>query len=590
MKNFFKYTLATILGGIITFFLAFLIFAGIIGGIVASSGDDSSVVVKENTILKIQFKEAIVDREPLDPMADFNFTGDKDNSIKGLNTILRSIKAAAEDDNISGIYLDVNTFAGGGLATLESVRNALLDFKTSGKFIYSYAEGYSQKAYYIASVSDSIFVNPAGSVEIAGIGAQLMFFKNALDKFGVEMQIIRGPNNKFKSAVEPFMYDKMSPANREQMNVFLGSIWNNMVAQMSESRGVSTTDFNIYIDSLWASDPNRALELNLIDGVKYIDEVREILAAKVGVEYKDMETISLADYSTTVSKKNVLAKEKIAVIYAVGEIKSGEGNDEIIGSDRIAKAVCKARKDTTIKAIVLRVNSPGGSALASEVMWRELVLAKNTKPLVVSMGNYAASGGYYIACMADKIVAQPNTLTGSIGVFGMIPNFKKLMNEKIGITTDQVSTNANSVMGVFTPLTPYQIKTIQKGVVRIYGTFISHVAEGRNMTVEQVDAIGQGRVWSGTNAVEIGLVDEIGNLDRAIEIAAEMANIEEYKIKELPKRKNPLEEMFKQFGSNVKLKLVKNELGDNVKYYNYLQTLKNMDGVQARLPYFIDIN
>ena len=588
MKNFIKYTFATILGGIITFFLAFFILAGIIGAMVASSSEGKTVTVKENTILKVNLSSAIVDREPLDPMAEFNF-GDKENSVKGLNTVINTLKAAAADDKIKGIYFDANGFAGGGLATLESLRNALLDFKASGKFIISYSEIYDQKNYYIASVADEIYLNPAGGMEIKGIGAQLMFFKNALDKFGVDMQIIRGPNNKFKSAVEPFMYDKMSDANRKQMTVFLGSIWDNMVAQMSASRGISVADFNTIADSLWASDPAKALELKLIDGVKYIDEVDIILANKVGAELDDVNTISIADYSTTVKRKNVLAKEKIAVIYAVGEIKSGEGNDEIIGSERIAKAVRKARKDSTIKAIVLRVNSPGGSALASEVMWRELVLAKNTKPLVVSMGNYAASGGYYIACMADKIVAQPNTLTGSIGVFGMIPNFQKLMNDKLGITTDQVATNANSVLGVFTPLTPFQLKSIQKGVVRIYGTFISHVAEGRNMTVEQVDAIGQGRVWSGTNAKEIGLIDELGNLERAIDIAAELANIEDYKIKEMPKRKNPLEEMMKQFGKSVKMKIISSELGETTKYYNYLQTLNEMDEIQARLPYFIDI-
>ncbi len=588
MKNFIKYTFATILGGIITFFLAFFILAGIIGAMVASSSEGTAVTVKENTILKVNLSSAIVDREPLDPMAEFNF-GDKENSVKGLNTVINTLKAAAADDKIKGIYFDANGFAGGGLATLESLRNALLDFKASGKFIISYSEIYDQKNYYIASVADEIYLNPAGGMEIKGIGAQLMFFKNALDKFGVDMQIIRGPNNKFKSAVEPFMYDKMSDANRKQMTVFLGSIWDNMVAQMSASRGISVADFNTIADSLWASDPAKALELKLIDGVKYIDEVDIILANKVGAELDDVNTISIADYSTTVKRKNVLAKEKIAVIYAVGEIKSGEGNDEVIGSERIAKAVRKARKDSTIKAIVLRVNSPGGSALASEVMWRELVLAKNTKPLVVSMGNYAASGGYYIACMADKIVAQPNTLTGSIGVFGMIPNFQKLMNDKLGITTDQVATNANSVLGVFTPLTPFQLKSIQKGVVRIYGTFISHVAEGRNMTVEQVDAIGQGRVWSGTNAKEIGLIDELGNLERAIDIAAELANIEDYKIKEMPKRKNPLEEMMKQFGKSVKMKIISSELGETTKYYNYLQTLNEMDEIQARLPYFIDI-
>ncbi len=590
MKNFFKYTLATIVGGIITFFLAFLIITGMIAGLASSvsSGDNSMVTVDDNTILKVEFSSPVVDREPLNPFAEFNFGEDKE-SIKGLNTIINTLEAASKDDKIKGIYLDVNTFAVGGMATLESVRKALEDFKASGKFIYTYSENYSQGAYYVASVSDKLFLNPAGGMELKGIGAELMFYKNALDKFGVDMQIIRGPGNKFKSAVEPFMYDKMSDPNRKQMQVFLGSIWDNMLGQISKSRGISTKDLNVYADSLWADDPARALDLKLVDGVKYYDEVETILADKIGVKVEKLKMLSLADYSSTVKKKNVLAKEKIAVIYAVGEIKSGQGNDQTIGSERIAAAVEKARKDSTIKAIVLRVNSPGGSALASEIMWRELVLAKEAKPLVVSMGNYAASGGYYIACMADKIVAQPNTLTGSIGVFGMIPNFQKLMTEELGITTDRVSTNANSVVGVYNPLTPYQLKSIQKGVVRIYGTFISHVAEGRNMTIEQVDAIGQGRVWSGSNAIEIGLVDELGDLDRAIEIAAEMAKVTDFKLKEMPKRSNPFEEMMKQFGATVKMKVMHSELGDNVKYYNYLQTLKNMDGVQARLPFFIDV-
>ncbi len=591
MKNFFKYTLATILGGIITFFLVFFIGTAIIAGIAASVGsaNESVVVVDNNTILNLKFSSSVVDREPLDPFEGFNFN-DEPKGVSGLNTIIKTIKAASKDDKIKGIYLDANSFAAGGLANLEAIRNALIDFKASGKFIFSYAEVYSQKAYYIASVSDNIYVNPVGMIEFKGLGAELMFFKNAMDKLGVDMQIIRGPNNKFKSAVEPFMYDKMSPANRKQMEVFLGSIWDNMVKQISVSRSISVEDLNIIADSLWAEDPQKAIKLKLIDGIKYYDEIVEILANKIDVDAEDLEMLSFADYSSTVKKANVLVKEKIAVIYAVGEIKSGEGNDEVIGSARIAKAISKARKDSTVKAIVLRVNSPGGSALASEIMWRELILAKQAKPLVVSMGNLAASGGYYISCMADKIVAQPNTLTGSIGVFGMIPNFKELLNDKIGITTDQVSTNANGIVGVFSPLTPFQHKTIQNSVVRIYKTFVNHVAQGRKMTFEQVDAIGQGRVWSGANAVEIGLVDELGNLDRAIEIAAEMAKLDKFKLKEYPKRKNPLEEMMKKFGASVKMKIISSELGDNVKYYNYVKEINSIDGIQTRLPYFININ
>jgi len=588
MKNFLKYTFATVVGSIITFFVVVLIVFITIG---ISSSSEDVIQVKENTVLKVKLSSGMIDREPLNPLAKFGFLGSGDSDIKGLNKILAAISAAKEDDNIKGIYLDGASIGSGGLATLEALRTALVDFQSSGKFIYAYSEYYTQRSYYIASVSNKIFVNPAGAVEIKGLGAQLMFFKNSLDKLGVDMQIIRGPNNKFKSAVEPFMYDKMSEANREQMKVFLGSIWDNMVQQISKSRNISVSDFNQIADSLWASNPEKAKSLTIVDELAYYDQVKEALMEKMEVKKeKDLNCMSLSDYSSTLSPKKITAKKKIAVIYAVGEIQSGEGNDEVIGSERIAKAVAKARKDSTIKAIVLRVNSPGGSALASEVMWRELVLAKDAKPLVVSMGDYAASGGYYIACMADKIVAQPNTLTGSIGVFGMIPNLEKFMSEKLGITTDEVSTNANSIVGTMKPLTPYQHKAIQTEVVNIYNTFIGHVADGRGMTTAEVDAIGQGRVWSGINAIDIGLVDELGGLDRAIEIAAEMAGVEDYKVIERPKRSNPFEEMMKQFGANAKASIIENELGNNVKYYNYLKSIQNMDGFQTRLPFFIEVN
>jgi protease-4 len=584
MKNFIKYTFASMLGILLLFLI--LLFIGI--GI--GSSQEEPIKVKDNSILKVTLNK-IVEREPLNPFADFSFGDKGESKLVGLNKILKAIESAKNDEKIKGLYLDAGTFNGGGIATVEAVRKALVDFRTSGKFIYAYAEFYSQKSYYIASVADKIYLNPVGAVEIKGLGAELMFFKNAMDKFGVDMQIIRGPNNKFKSAVEPFMYDKMSEANREQMMVFMHSIWDDMVKQMATDRNISIADFNVIADSLWASDPVKAKELHIIDELAYYDEVQDMLVKKMEAKkFKDLNFISMGDYSSTVKKKNVSAKKKIAIIYAVGEIQSGEGNDEVIGSDRIAKAVAKARQDSSIKAIVLRVNSPGGSALASEVMWRELVLAKKDKPLVVSMGDYAASGGYYISCMADKIVAQPTTLTGSIGVFGMIPNIQKLLNEKIGITTDEVSTNANSVITTNRPLTPFQVKSIQKGVVNIYTTFITHVAEGRGMTPEQVDNIGQGRVWSGANAVKIGLVDELGGMQKALEIAAEMANITEYKTVEYPSRKNPIEEMFKQFSNSTSASAaIKTELGDNYKYYQYLKKIQSMEGVQARLPFFVEL-
>ncbi len=587
MKNFLKYTLATIVGIVISFFVVLLIAAGIIGGISASK--EKTITVKPNTVINISLPK-VVERQALNPFADFDL-GNKKNTVEGLNRILKTIEAAKTDDNIKGLYLNAGTFNSGGLATLESIRQALTDFHSTGKFIYAYAEIYSQKAYYLSSVADKIVVNPAGSIDIKGMGAQLLFFKNALDRLGVQVQIIRGPNNKFKSAVEPFMYDKMSKANREQMMVFMGSIWGNMVNQMAGDRNISVEKFNEIADSLWANNPVKAKELHIVDQIAYYDQVKQAIKEKLEVKKdKDLNMISLGEYATTVKRKNITAKNKIAIIYAVGEIKSGEGNDKIIGSERIAKAVAKARKDSSIKAIVLRVNSPGGSALASEVIWRELVLAKKVKPLVVSMGDYAASGGYFISCMADKIVAEPNTLTGSIGVFGMIPNFKKLMNDKLGITTDEVATNSNTIMGVFNPLTPYQRKSIQNSVVRVYNAFVNHVAQGRNMTPADVDKIGQGRVWSGSNAVKIGLVDELGDINKAIKIAANLANVKKYKIVERPARINPIEEFVKQFGNNVKIKLMQNELGQTYKYYNYLKTMENCNGIQARLPFIMEIN
>ncbi len=587
MKNFLKYTLATIVGIVISFFVVLLIAAGIIGGISASK--EKTITVKPNTVINISLPK-VVERQALNPFADFDL-GNKKNTVEGLNRILKTIEAAKTDDNIKGLYLNAGTFNSGGLATLESIRQALTDFHSTGKFIYAYAEIYSQKAYYLSSVADKIVINPAGSIDIKGMGAQLLFFKNALDRLGVQVQIIRGPNNKFKSAVEPFMYDKMSKANREQMMVFMGSIWGNMVNQMAGDRNISVEKFNEIADSLWANNPVKAKELHIVDQIAYYDQVKQAIKEKLEVKKdKDLNMISLGEYATTVKRKNITAKNKIAIIYAVGEIKSGEGNDKIIGSERIAKAVAKARKDSSIKAIVLRVNSPGGSALASEVIWRELVLAKKVKPLVVSMGDYAASGGYFISCMADKIVAEPNTLTGSIGVFGMIPNFKKLMNDKLGITTDEVATNSNTIMGVFNPLTPYQRKSIQNSVVRVYNAFVNHVAQGRNMTPADVDKIGQGRVWSGSNAVKIGLVDELGDINKAIEIAANLANVKKYKIVERPARINPIEEFVKQFGNNVKIKLMQNELGQTYKYYNYLKTMENCNGIQARLPFIMEIN
>ncbi len=588
MKNFIKYTVASFLGTLITFFVVILILIGIVGAL--SSGNEKVVNVKDNTLIKLKLGDKLVDRQPANPLAKYGIDSDED--LEGLDRIIQVIKAAKEDSKIKGIYIDTRDLPGGGLANYESLRKALLDFKSAGKFIYSYGELYSQKQYYLASVADKMFLNPVGAVDFKGLSAQIMFFKNLMEKLEIEMQIIRGPNNKFKSAVEPFMYDKMSEANREQTTKFMGSMWTQMLKDISSARNLSIENLNIIADSLRAFNAQAAMETGLVDELAYEDQFKSELMKKLDVtDEKKLNELSFTDYASTVSKvKNPTAKSKIAVIYAVGEIVSGEGNDEIIGSDRIAKAIRKARKDSSIKAIVMRVNSPGGSALASEIMWRELVLAKKDKPVVVSMGNVAASGGYYISCMANKIYAEPTTITGSIGVFGMLPNMKNFFNNKLGLTFDGVNTNVNSDIGnPSKPLSPFQYRSMQKEVVNVYKTFIGHVAEGRNMTVEKVDAIGQGRVWSGVDALEIGLVDELGGLDNAITEAAKMANISEYKVVKRPKLKDPIEELIKKFGGNVKTSIIEDELGTSYRYFQYIKKLQNMDGVQARLPYFIEI-
>jgi protease-4 len=593
MKSFLKFTFAAVLGTLISFLLFLFISIGIISGIASKS--EPIVQVKDKTVLIVNLNQPIVEREPINPFKGFSF-GDKESdpkagSLSGLDRILKSIEAAKTDSKIQGIYLNTSYFAG-GLASLEEIRNALLDFKESGKFIYSYSEIYSQSAYYLATVADKIYINPEGMLEFKGLNMDVLFFKNALEKLEVDMQIIRGRDNKFKSAVEPFMYEKMSDSNREQMTKLSSSIWNSLLINISKSRNIPIEDLQKYADKLVSNDLSKAKEFNLVDDLFYQDQVTKDLKEKL--ELKESESVyflSLSKYNSTVKNEIAPRDQRVAVIYANGEIQSGQGNDDIIGSDRIAKAIREAREDESVKSVVLRVNSPGGSALASEVMWRELVLLKEKKPLVVSMGNYAASGGYYIACMADEIYAEANTITGSIGVFGMFPNAKEMLNNKLGITFDGVKTAENAdILSPYKALTEFQINVIRDGVEKIYDTFLQHVADGRDMTVEEVDSIGQGRVWTGTDALKLGLVDKIGNLEDAIAKAAEMASLTDYRIHELPKQINPFDELMKSFEGQVKTNIIKNELGTTYKYYQYLKNISGMQGYQTRMPYFLEIN
>lgn len=588
MKGFFKYVLATVVGLILTSFIGFLFmmifFAALVGSV-----ENQEVSVKPKSILKITFDQEIVDRSSNNPFESINWATLEPEPKIGLNDILDILSKAKDDDNIKGIYLEMETVPA-GIATVQEIREALLDFKESGKFIISYSDIYSQGAYYLCSAADKVYLNPAGLIEFKGLSAQHLFFKNALEKLGIDPIIIR--HGKFKSAIEPFILEKMSDENREQTMTYIQSIWDNIIAGISESRGISVDDLNMYADSMKISNASACVKYGLADGTKYMDEIISELNSLTGIEGNKPEFISLASYKNVPAerKQKGLAKDKIAVIYASGDIVMGDGDNASIGSVGISEAIREARLDDRIKAIVMRVNSPGGSALASEVIWREMTLAKAAKPVIVSMGDYAASGGYYISAPADYIMANENTLTGSIGVFGLLFNLENFMKDKIGITTDVASTNKHSdIPTVFRDMTEEEKDVIQQSVEEIYDDFVSHVAEGRKLSWEQVDSIGQGRVWSGANALGIGLIDEFGGLKDAIEVAKEKAGLEHVRIISLPKQKDPFEEMLKQLTGNVSASFIEQKLGSTYKYYEKLEKVLQYEGIQARLPFFIEI-
>ena len=594
MKPFWRTFWASSLSSLAIGTTLIIIFFSIVIGI-TSSFDKKPFKVNENGILHIKLDETISEVS----FADFD--PNSPELIKkqlGIKELKNGLKEASADDNIKGILLNIDNISS-GIASLEEIRNSLLDFKeNSGKFIYSYSETYSQGAYYLSSVADEIYLYPTGMLDFRGLGTELMFFKGSLDKLGVEMQIIRGSNNKFKSAVEPFIYKQMSDANREQIMLLLNSIWSNMLTNIKASRNISLEEMNEIADSVYVRNAKSSVDYQLVDKLLYEDELFSIL--KKETQTPEDEELNLVPFSKYCSSKSRLKKLKfselsetgnIAVVYAVGDIVSGEGKRTQIGSDKIAGAVRDARLDEDIKAIVLRVNSPGGSALASDVIWREVILAKEAKPVIVSMGDLAASGGYYISCAADRIFSQPNTITGSIGVFGMIPNIGPMMEDKLGITFDRAETNSHSVLSLSKALSEKEKTIIQKEVDDIYNDFISKVAKGRDgLKVEDVDEIGQGRVWSGTDALRIGLVDEMGGIEDAIGYAAKKAGIEksEIKTKTLPEYKSDefleLIEMFND--QETSIKTTNNPIYTNIsKQIEFLNNYKTSDRIQARFPY-----
>jgi len=581
MKSFLKNILTTIIGIISSIIVMILLIIGFVA--IISSEDE--VKVKENSILKIDLANtSVVERSSENPFDGLSLSGDVASTIE-LKQVLDNIEKAKLDDNIKVIYINTS-YVSAGISQIEEIRNKLLEFKQTGKPIIAYSEVYNQAAYYLSSVANKVYLNPEGVVELKGLSAGFIFYKGLLEKLDIEVQIIR--HGKFKSAVEPFMLDKMSDANREQMQLLLNSFADNLFDSLASQRGMTLSDIHNHANNLSLENAKSCLDLHYVDALLYQDQVDDSLL--VISKSEKLNFISLNKYSNVKVEKKEISRNKIAIIYATGEINSGEGDEKSIGSETTAKAIKTAREDKNVKAIVLRVNSPGGSALASDVIWRETVLAKEEKPLIVSMGDYAASGGYYIACAADSIVANPTTLTGSIGVFGMIPNLQKLYKNKLGISIDTVNTNKHADMGMNRALTKFEEDKIQKSVVDIYTTFITHVGEGRNMSTTAVDEIGQGRVWTGYDAKDIGLIDTYGGLEKAIEIAVYLAEIEDYRIISLPKKKDPFAELAQKFGGETSISdLVMLKLGLKTELTNPIENLLKRDKIQARIPFIMEL-
>ena len=587
--KFSKVLLAAFLGTLIALVVNFFIKVGVVTSMISSLSTETETITKPkpNSVLYMKLDYEIPDRTTDNPFNSINFSTMETKDMTGLNDILRNIERAKTDPNIKGIYMELSSIPT-STATLQEIRDKLIEFKESGKFLVTYGESYSQSAYYIASIADKIYINPEGALDLHGMASQITFYKHLLDKLDIEMQIVRGPNNRFKSAVEPYFLDKMSEANREQMDKLLGTVWGQILLGISQSRNISVEQLNQIADNLDTYfDADKALEYGLVDNLYYKDQVLEELKGLTGSN-KDINAIGNTNYAKSYKDKNP-SKNEVAVIYASGQIYDGKGDEERdIYSENLSKTIRKAREDENVKAVVLRVNSPGGSAVASAIIGRELDLTKQVKPVIVSMGNYAASGGYWISANADYIFADPTTLTGSIGVFGTVPNLQGFLNDKVGLTFDVAKTNENADFGTLSqPLTEFQYNKLQQMVVKTYNDFTGRVAEGRGLTQTFVDSIGQGRVWAGADAIEIGLVDQLGDMEDAIAYAVQKAELgNDYKVTEWPKQKDFFTRMMESMNESDKLDAaMKQKLGI---YYNYLEGLDNLQkntGIQARLPF-----
>lgn len=576
------------LGAILSAFALLIIGILIIVGLVASASKDTTSEIKSNSILHIILNNDIVERSSKNPFQNFDLTNFDQVKQPGLTDIVSLIKAASTDNNIKAIYLDIDEISS-GIASVEEIRNALIEFKKSKKPIISYSEVYTQKAYYLASVADKIYLNPAGLLEFKGFSAKVMFYKGALEKLEIEPEIIRVGS--FKSAVEPYMLDHMSDSSKLQTNVLLSSVYQHFLTQVSKGRNISIKELAAIANELKVQTAQDALKYKLVDGLKYKDEIiAELSKISNTNNEEELKLVGLSEYLQSNPIKASTATDKIAVIYAAGEIVSGSGNDDNIGSERVSAAIRKARLDKNVKAIVLRINSPGGSALASDVIWREVILTKKVKPVIASMGDVAASGGYYIACAADQIIAEPNTITGSIGVFGVLFNAEKFFKNKLGITFDGTKTAEFADLGDYSrPLSPTEKNIIQQSVNQIYKDFTNKVAAGRNLPIQKVLNIAGGRVWSGSDALRIGLVDSLGNMNDALRLAAQKANLKDYRIINLPEETATLEKILTGLSGKIKMQFLKAEYGEGYQYYQEFANIKSMKGIQTRLPVNLNI-
>ena len=587
MKEFFKYVFATVVGIVISSVVIGILFFIVFVGMISSIGSEKETVVKKNSVLYLNLDQIITERTPEDSFGSL-FGSSSDKTI-GFNDVIRALKKAETDEKIQAVYINVSA-PNAGMATMLEVRNAIIDFKKSKKPVIAYSEIYTQGAYYLASAAGKVYLNPEGDLEFKGFNSNLIFFKGALEKLGIEAQIIRVGN--YKSAVEPLINTKMSDYNRQQVTAYVNGLYDTFLTGISQTRKIEKDSLFQIANHYKIQYPKDALAYKMVDGLKYKDEILDELRNITGIDKKkDINSVSINDYIKSLpTEGDISSKNKVAVIYANGDIVGGEGSDSQIGSERISRAIRKARLDDDVKAIVLRVNSGGGSALASDVIWREMVLSKKVKPVMASFGDVAASGGYYIGCAADSIFVQPNTITGSIGVFGVIFNFQNLFNNKLGLTFDGVKTGEYAdIMSADRPLTPAERAIIQKGVNRIYDTFITKVADGRKITKTQVDSLGGGRVWIGTDAVKNGLADRLGSFGDAVASAAKKAKLKDYRVVEYPEKIDPLKEFLGSAKDNVSAYYAKKEFGENYVLYQQMKKAMSNAGMQARMDYEIRI-